>query len=207
MASLEENILRNSKRIVIKVGSSLIIGNNSNLINTNFLTKLVTEIAKFKNSGKEILLVSSGALALGKKSLGIEKKKLKVSEKQAAASVGQVLLINAWKKAFLKYNKQCGQILLTHLDAEIRSSSINARNTIEALIKLNSIPVINENDTIATQELRYGDNDQLAARVAQITSSDLLILLSDVDGLYTSNPKKDNNAKLVKYIKNITKTI
>ena len=207
MASLEENILRNSKRIVIKVGSSLIIGNNSNLINTNFLTKLVTEIAKFKNSGKEILLVSSGALALGKKSLGIEKKKLKVSEKQAAASVGQVLLINAWKKAFLKYKKQCGQILLTHLDAEIRSSSINARNTIEALIKLNSIPVINENDTIATQELRYGDNDQLAARVAQITSSDLLILLSDVDGLYTSNPKKDNNAKLVKYIKKITKTI
>ncbi len=207
MASLEENILRNSKRIVIKVGSSLIIGNNSNLINTNFLTKLVTEIAKFKNSGKEILLVSSGALALGKKSLGVEKKKLKVSEKQAAASVGQVLLINAWKKAFLKYKKQCGQILLTHLDAEIRSSSINARNTIEALIKLNSIPVINENDTIATQELRYGDNDQLAARVAQITSSDLLILLSDVDGLYTSNPKKDNNAKLVKYIKKITKTI
>ena len=207
MASLEENILRNSKRIVIKVGSSLIIGNNSNLINTNFLTKLVTEIAKFKNSGKEILLVSSGALALGKKSLGVEKKKLKVSEKQAAASVGQVLLINAWKKAFLKYKKQCGQILLTHLDAEIRSSSINARNTIEALIKLNSIPVINENDTVATQELRYGDNDQLAARVAQITSSDLLILLSDVDGLYTSNPKKDNNAKLVKYIKKITKTI
>ena len=207
MASLEENILRNSKRIVIKVGSSLIIGNNSNLINTNFLTILVTEIAKFKNSGKEILLVSSGALALGKKSLGIEKKKLKVSEKQAAASVGQVLLINAWKKAFLKYKKQCGQILLTHLDAEIRSSSINARNTIEALIKLNSIPVINENDTIATQELRYGDNDQLAARVAQITSSDLLILLSDVNGLYTSNPKKDNNAKLVKYIKKITKTI
>ena len=207
MASLEENILRNSKRIVIKVGSSLIIGNNSNLINTNFLTILVTEIAKFKNSGKEILLVSSGALALGKKSLGIEKKKLKVSEKQAAASVGQVLLINAWKKAFLKYNKQCGQILLTHLDAEIRSSSINARNTIEALIKLNSIPVINENDTIATQELRYGDNDQLAARVAQITSSDLLILLSDVDGLYTSNPKKDNTARLVKYIKKITKTI
>ena len=207
MASLEENILRKSKRIVIKVGSALIIGNDTNLINTKFLTSIVTEIIKFKNSGKEILLVSSGALALGKKSLKIKKSNLKVSEKQAASSVGQVLLINAWKKAFLKYKKQCGQILLTHLDAEIRSSAINARNTIESLIKLNSIPIINENDTVATQELRYGDNDQLAARVAQITSSDLLILLSDVDGLYTSNPKKNNNAKLIKYIRKITKTI
>ena len=135
MASLEENILLNSKRIVIKVGSSLIIGNNSSLINTKFLTTIVDEITKLKNSGKEILLVSSGALALGKKSLKIKKNNLKVSEKQAASSVGQVLLINAWKKAFLKYKKQCGQILLTHLDAEIRSSAINARNTIESLIK------------------------------------------------------------------------
>tara|TARA_A100001011_G_scaffold148935_1_gene157070 strand:- start:3256 stop:4386 length:1131 start_codon:yes stop_codon:yes gene_type:complete len=207
MASLEENILRDCKRIVIKVGSALIIGNDSNLINTKFLTRIVTEITKFQNSGKEILLVSSGALALGKKSLKIKKNNLKVAEKQAASSVGQVLLINAWKKAFLKYKKQCGQILLTHLDAEIRSSAINARNTIESLIKLNSIPIINENDTIATQELRYGDNDQLAARVAQITSSDLLILLSDVDGLYTSNPKKNASAKLIKYIKKITKLI
>ena len=130
-----------------------------------------------------------------------------MSEKQAASSVGQVLLINAWKKAFLKYKKQCGQILLTHLDAEIRSSAINARNTIESLLKLNSIPIINENDSVATQELRYGDNDQLAARVAQITSSNLLIILSDVDGLYTSNPKKSSNALLVKYIDRITKSI
>ncbi len=207
MATLEENILQNSKKIVIKVGSALIIGNDSNLINTEFLAKIVKEIIKFKKSGKEILLVSSGALALGKKSLKIEKNNLKVPEKQAASSVGQVLLINAWKKAFLKYKKQCGQILLTHLDAEIRSSAINARNTIESLIKLDTIPIINENDSVATQELRYGDNDQLAARVAQITSSDLLILLSDVDGLYTSNPKKNNTAKLIKYIKKITKTI
>ena len=119
MASLEENILRKSKRIVIKVGSALIIGNDTNLINTKFLTSIVTEIIKFKNSGKEILLVSSGALALGKKSLKIKKSNLKVSEKQAASSVGQVLLINAWKKAFLKYKKQCGQILLTHLDLSL----------------------------------------------------------------------------------------
>ncbi len=207
MAALEKKIIKDSKRIVIKVGSGLIRGNNKTLVNENFLTRIVKEIITFNDLGKDILLVSSGALALGKKSLIIKKNNLKVSEKQAASSVGQVLLINAWKKAFLKYKKQCGQILLTHLDAEIRSSAINARNTIESLLKLNSIPIINENDSVATQELRYGDNDQLAARVAQITSSDLLIILSDVDGLYTSNPKKNDNASLIKYIKKITKSI
>ena len=207
MAALEKKIINDSKRIVIKVGSGLIRGNNTALVNENFLNRIVKEIIKFNDSGKEVLLVSSGALALGKKSLIFKKNYLKVSEKQAAASVGQVLLINAWKKAFLKYKKQCGQILLTHLDAEIRSSAINARNTIETLLKLESIPIINENDSVATQELRYGDNDQLAARVAQITSSDLLIILSDVDGLYTSNPKKNNTASLIKYIKKITKSI
>ena len=207
MESLEEKVLKTSTRIVIKVGSALVIGNNLNLINHLTLTRIASEIIKFKKLGKEILLVSSGALALGKKSLKIKKNNLKISEKQAASSVGQVLLINAWKKAFLNYKKQCGQILLTHLDAEIRSSAINARNTIESLIKLNTIPIINENDTVATKELRYGDNDQLAARVAQITSSDLLILLSDVDGLHTSNPKNNKNAELIKYIKKITKAI
>ena len=115
-----------------------------------------------------------------------------MSEKQAASSVGQVLLINAWKKAFLKYKKQCGQILLTHLDAEIRSSAINARNTIETLLKLNSIPIINENDTVATDELKFGDNDRLAARVAQIVEADLLLLLTDVEGLLNKNPKLAN---------------
>ena len=198
MATLEKKILSNSKRIVIKVGSALISSDDKNLINEKILNRIVKEIIKLNEVGKEILLVSSGALALGKKSLNFKKNNLKVSEKQAASSVGQVLLINAWKKAFLKYKKQCGQILLTHLDAEIRSSAINARNTIESLLKLNSIPIINENDSVATQELRYGDNDQLAARVAQITSSNLLIILSDVDGLYTSNPKKSSDAMLIK---------
>ena len=207
MEALEKKILDNSKRIVIKVGSALIRGNNTSIINEVILTRIVKEIIKLNKIGKEILLVSSGALALGKKSLSFKKSNLKVSEKQAASSVGQVLLINAWKKTFLKYKKQCGQILLTHLDAEIRSSAINARNTIESLLKLDSIPIINENDSVATQELRYGDNDQLAARVAQITSSDLLIILSDVDGLYTSNPKKNDNASLIKYVKKITKSI
>ncbi len=207
MESLERIIFNKAKRIVIKVGSTLIIGNNSSLVNKKVISRIVLEIKKLHQLKKEVLLVSSGALALGKKSLNIKVNNLKVTEKQAAASVGQVFLINAWKKAFLSHKIKCGQILLTHLDAEIRSSSINARNTIESLIKYKTVPIINENDSVGTKELRYGDNDQLAARVAQITSADLLILLSDVDGLYTQNPKKYKSAKLIKYIKKITKPI
>ncbi len=207
MESLERKIFNKSKRVVIKVGSALIIGDNSKLVNKKIISRIVLEIKKLHELNKEVLLVSSGALALGKKSLNIKADSLKVTEKQAASSVGQVFLINAWKRAFLSHKIKCGQILLTHLDAEIRSSSINARNTIESLIKFNTVPIINENDSVGTKELRYGDNDQLAARVAQITSSDLLILLSDVDGLYTKNPKRNKSAKLIKYINKITKSI
>ena len=123
MESLAKKTLDSSNRIVIKVGSALIIGNSANLINEKILNNIVSEIIKLNSAGKEVLLVSSGALALGKKSIKLKKKNLKVSEKQAASAIGQVLLINAWKKAFLKYNIHCGQILLTHLDAEIRSRS------------------------------------------------------------------------------------
>ena len=207
MEPLEKKILNNSKRIVIKVGSALITGKKSNLINKKILSNIVSEINLLNKVKKEVLLVSSGALALGRKHLNLKNINFKVSEKQAIASVGQVLLINAWKEAFLNHNINCGQILLTHLDAEIRSSSINARNTIESLIKYGIIPVINENDSVATKELRYGDNDQLAARVAQIASADLLVLLSDVHGLYTSNPSNNKNARLIKRIYKISKSI
>ena len=206
MESLEESIFKKSKRVVLKIGSAIIIGNNSNLINEKLLRGIVNEINKLHKMEKEVLLVSSGALALGKKNLKLINN-LKLTEKQAAASIGQVLLINAWRKAFSKMKMNCGQILLTHMDAENRGSAINARNTIESLIKYKTIPIINENDTVATKELRYGDNDQLAARVAQITSSDLLILLSDIDGLYTKNPKKNKDAQLIRYVKKITKSI
>ena len=206
MESLENKIFNNSRRIVIKVGSSLVIGNKSYLINKKILENIVSEIKTLISNKKEVLIVSSGALALGKKQLKT-KKVFKISEKQAAAAVGQVLLVNAWREAFYKCKINCAQILLTHIDAEIRSSSLNARNTIESLIKFKTIPIINENDTVATKELRYGDNDQLAARVAQITSSDLLILLSDVDGLFSSNPSKNKNAKLLKRVFKITKSI
>ncbi|MDA9558356.1 glutamate 5-kinase [Alphaproteobacteria bacterium] len=207
MDPLEKKIFNSAKRIVIKVGSALITGKKSTLINKKTLHNIVSEIKLLKNVKKEVLLVSSGALTLGRKHLKLKNINLKVSEKQAIASVGQVLLMNAWKEAFLDHDINCGQILLTHLDAEVRSSTINARNTIESSIKYGIIPVINENDSVATKELRYGDNDQLAARVAQIASANLLILLSDVDGLYTANPSKNKNAKLIKRIYKISKSI
>ena len=207
MEPLEKKIFNNAKRIVIKVGSALITGKKSNLINKKTLNNIVSEIKLLNNVKKEVLLVSSGALTLGRKHLNLKNINLKVSEKQAIASVGQVLLMNAWKEAFLDHDINCGQILLTHLDAEVRSSAINARNTIESLIKYGIVPIINENDSVATKELRYGDNDQLAARVAQIASANLLVLLSDVDGLYTSNPSKNKNARLIKRIYKIYKSI
>ncbi len=207
MVSLESKIFSRASRIVIKVGSSLISGKRKELVNNKILNNIVNEIHNLVKSKKEIMLVSSGALALGKKALNIKNKIQRLSEKQAAASVGQIILINAWKKLFSKYNLNCGQVLLTHNDAENRKNSLNARNTLESLIKLNSIPIINENDTITTEELKYGDNDQLAARVAQISSADLLVLLSDVNGLYTSNPINNPKAKLINKIYKITKSI
>ncbi len=207
MDSLEKKIFTSSKRIVIKIGSSLLINAENGKINNDIISYIVNDIKELILTKKEVMLVSSGALALGKHEIGLQNKALKTADKQAAASVGQILLVNAWQKAFSKNKIKCAQILLTHLDAEIRKSSINARNTIESLLKLKSIAIINENDTTATKELRYGDNDQLAARVAQITSSDLLILLSDVAGLHDKNPLKNPEAKLLKRIYRIDKYI
>ena len=207
MVSLEKQIFSQSSRIVIKIGSSLVSKTKGGLINKTILNNIVEEIKRLKKNKKEVMVVSSGALALGRKVLNIKEKKLKIAEKQAAAAVGQIILVNAWKEIFFKYKLNCGQVLLTHSDAENRRSSLNARNTLETLIKLDSIPIINENDTITTEELKYGDNDQLAARVAQISSADLLVLLSDVKGLYSSNPINNPKAKLINRIYKITKSI
>ena len=203
MDTLKKKLINNSSRIVIKVGSSLLVDTESNFINKKILNNICNDINYLVGQNKEILVVSSGALALGRKAINISDPHLKITEKQAISSIGQVLMINSWREAFSKYKIPCGQILLTHYDTETRRSSINARNTIEALIKLNSIAIINENDTIATKELRYGDNDQLAARVAQLACADLLIVLSDVDGLFDSNPEKNPQAKLIEKITNI----
>ncbi len=203
MDAFKKKLINNSTRIVIKVGSSLLVDTESNFVNKKILNNICNDINYLVGQNKEILVVSSGALALGRKAINISDPHLKITEKQAISSIGQVLMINSWREAFSKYKIPCGQILLTHYDTETRRSSINARNTIEALIKLNSIAIINENDTIATKELRYGDNDQLAARVAQLACADLLIVLSDVDGLFDSNPEKNPQAKLIEKITNI----
>ena len=203
MDTLKKKLINNSTRIVIKVGSSLLVDTESNFINKKILNNICNDINYLVGQNKEILVVSSGALALGRKAININDPHLKITEKQAISSIGQVLMINSWREAFSKYKIPCGQILLTHYDTETRRSSINARNTIEALIKLNSIAIINENDTIAIKELRYGDNDQLAARVAQLACADLLIVLSYVDGLFDSNPEKNTQAKLIEKITNI----
>jgi len=207
MDPIKKKIFEESGRIVIKIGSSLITDTSKGLINKPSLNNIVNEIASLLGKGKEIVVVSSGAVALGKKTLKIMHKNLKLSEKQAAASVGQVMLINAWKTAFSKLKISCGQILLTHFDTENRRSALNARNTFEALMKSGAIPIINENDTVATKELKHGDNDQLAARVAQIFSADLLIILSDIEGLYSSNPKRKKDAKLFDKVYDVSKNI
>ena len=207
MDAFKKKLILNSTRIVIKVGSSLLVNAKNNFINKKVINNFFKDINFLISKNKEILIVSSGALALGRKAISISDLNLKITEKQAISSIGQVLMIDSWREAFSKYKISCGQILLTHYDAETRRSSINARNTIEALIKLNSIAIINENDTIATKELRYGDNDQLAARVAQLACADLLIVLSDVDGLFDSNPEKNPQAKLIKKITNIDSKI
>ncbi len=198
-------ILNKSKRIVIKIGSSLLI--KSNKININWVNKLSEDIIKLSKKKIEIIIVTSGAIALGCKYLKINRKNLKLKEFQAVSAIGQIELINLFKNSLSKKKLKVGQILLTLEDTENRRRALNAKDTIENIFKLKGIPIVNENDTTATNEIRYGDNDRLAARVAQITSSDTLIMLSDVDGLYTQDPRKFKNAKHIKEVKTITNKI
>ena len=198
--------LNNSKIIVIKIGSSLLVDDNKK-IRKKWLTTFAKDIKELKSKNKKIIIVSSGAIALGCKKMNYNKANLKLDKSQAIASVGQMELINLFSQIFSKVKLNISQILLTLDDTEERRRSINAKRTFENLFKLDYIPVVNENDTIATSEIKYGDNDRLASRVAQITNADTLILLSDVDGLYTKNPKKFKNAKLIKKINDLNKDI
>ena len=198
--------LKNSKKIVIKIGSSLLIDESKN-IRMKWLIEFSKDIKKLLEQNKNVIIVSSGAIAIGCKKLNLNKKNLKLDKSQAIASIGQIELMNLFNKIFSKYNINISQILLTLDDTEQRRRSLNAKRTFENLFDLNFIPIVNENDTIATTEIKYGDNDRLASRVAQISGADCLILLSDVDGLYTKNPKLDKNVKLIKEIKNIDKKI
>ena len=198
--------LKDSKIIVIKIGSSLLIDENKN-IRKPWLYEFAKDIRELIKKNKKIILVSSGAIAMGCKKLNLSKKNLKIDKSQAVASIGQIELMNLFSEIFVKQKIDISQILLTLEDTEQRRRALNAKRTFDNLFKLGFVPIVNENDTIATTEIKYGDNDRLASRVAQISGADSLILLSDVDGLYTQNPKIYKKAKLLKVIKNIDKNI
>lgn len=205
------SIFQQAQRVVIKIGSSLIIGADSKA-REDWLKTLAADIADLRRAGKQIIVVTSGAIALGRGVLRFGNRPLELVEKQAAAACGQISLISHWAQAFQFENKKDSlypaQILLTLDDSENRRRYLNARNTLETLLAApHIVPVINENDTVATSEIRVGDNDRLAARVAQMTSADLLILFSDVDGLYAANPNKHPDAEFIFDISEITSEI
>jgi len=194
------------KKIVIKIGSSILI-DETGKPKKKWLKELSKDIKDLTKKKKQIVIVSSGAIALGCQHLKIKKNGLKVDKSQAVASIGQIELMNFYKKTFDKNKIKISQILLTLDDTEQRRRSINARRTIDNLLTMGIIPIVNENDTTATTEIKYGDNDRLAARVSQIISADCLILLSDVDGLYTDNPKKNKETKFINTVKEIDENI
>ena len=198
--------LKNSKIIVIKIGSSLLIDDNKK-IRKKWLSEFAKDIRDLLKQNKKVIIVSSGAIAIGCKKLNLNKKNLKLDKSQAVASIGQIELMNLFSETFAKSKINISQILLTLEDTERRRRALNAKRTFDNLFQLSFVPIVNENDSIATSEIKYGDNDRLASRVAQISGADSLILLSDVDGLYTKNPKIYKDAKLLKEIKNIDKNI
>ena len=195
------------RRIVIKVGSSLLVDAELGRVKQPWLASLAEDIAQRHREGRDILVVSSGAIALGRAVLKLPKGALRLEDSQAAAAVGQIELARTWSEALGRHGIGAGQILVTLGDTEERRRYLNARSTIAKLLEWRAVPVINENDTVATNEIRYGDNDRLAARVATMASADLLVLLSDVDGLYDAPPGLSATAKLVSVVERITPEI
>jgi glutamate 5-kinase len=194
------------RRIAVKIGSATLVDRASG-VRREWLASLVDDIATLTARGAEVLIVSSGAIALGRSILGLKTKSLKLEESQAAAAVGQIALATAWSDALARHGLKSGQVLLTLGDTEERRRYLNARATIATMLNLKVVPVINENDTVATSEIRYGDNDRLAARVATMTGADLLVLLSDIDGLYTAPPGTHPNATFIPVVERITPDI
>ena len=196
-----------ARRVVVKVGSALLVERSTGRVNRAWLESLADDLAALRARGQELVLVSSGAIALGRRQLGLPSGKLRLEESQAAAAVGQIRLAHAWKEVLEQRGFKVAQVLLTLGDTEERRRYLNARNTLETLLRLGAVPVINENDTVATAEIRYGDNDRLAARVAQMVSADCLVLLSDVDGLYSSDPTRHADAQFIPEVPRITPEI
>lgn len=198
--------LASHRRITVKIGSALLVDRKSGL-RRDWLNALAADIAALSAAGCEILVVSSGAIALGRTVLGLGTRALKLEESQAAAAVGQIELAGAWAAALARHAIKSGQVLVTLGDTEERRRYLNARATIGTLLRMGAVPVINENDTVATTEIRYGDNDRLAARVATMMRADLLVLLSDIDGLYTASPAIDAQAQFIPLVERITPQI
>jgi glutamate 5-kinase len=199
--------LTDFRRIVVKVGSSLLVDSKGGRLDHDWLAALAQDIAQLHRDERDVLVVSSGAIALGRAVLGLPGGQLKLEDSQAAAAVGQISLARTWSEMLGRHGITAGQVLVTLQDTEERRRYLNARSTIGKLLEWRAVPVINENDTVATNEIRYGDNDRLAARVATMASADLLVLLSDVDGLYDAPPAANSEAKLVALVERITPAI
>jgi glutamate 5-kinase len=199
--------LKNKQRIVIKIGSSTITYPGNGTINYSKLEKLVRIAADLHNMGKEVVLVSSGAIAVGRHAMGLTEKPKTLSCKQACAAIGQAALMTVYKKLFSEYNQVCAQILLTRYTFMQDESYNNACNTLSELLSMGVIPIVNENDTVSTAEIEIGDNDSLSAYVSSMIRGDLLIILSDIDGLYTDNPRKNKDAAFIPVVKEITQEI
>nr|WP_294917493.1 glutamate 5-kinase [uncultured Neokomagataea sp.] len=199
--------LHDARRIVIKIGSALLVDTQHATLRTEWLNSLCADIAQLKTLGCDVIVVSSGAIALARHQMGKTSSRLRLEEKQALASIGQISLAQGWQKSLSAYGLTSGQLLLTQEDTEDRERHLNARATIETLLSFGCIPIINENDAVATNEIRFGDNDRLAARVAQMTASDTLILFSDINGLYTADPRKEPNARHIPVVDRVTEEI
>jgi glutamate 5-kinase len=199
--------LGSARRLIVKIGSALMVDAATHKIRTEWLDTVADDVATLRARGVEVVIVTSGAVACGREHLGLVGRPLRLEEKQAAAATGQIRLAHAYQETLARHGITVAQVLLTLDDTEDRRRHLNGRATIETLLKLGAVPVINENDTVATAEIRFGDNDRLAARVAQMISADTLILLSDIDGLYTADPRKDPDAKHIPIVQEITPEI
>ena len=205
--TLLPDALSAARRITVKIGSALVVDSATGMANAAWLAGVARDVAALMKEGKTVMIVSSGAGALGRRHLGLTGKRLKLDEKQAAAAAGQPRLMAAWDQAFATVGLKTAQVLLTREDTEKRRRWLNARATIETLFDLGCVPIVNENDTVVTEEIRYGDNDRLAARSAQLVRSEALILLSDIDGLYTADPRKDPAAQHIPVVDKIDASI
>ncbi len=199
--------LAGAKRIVIKIGSVLLVEQKTGKIHRAWLDALADDIAGLVRGGSEVILVSSGAIAVGRRHLGLTRGKLKLEESQAAAATGQIRLAHAYQETLARHDITVAQVLLTLDDTEVRRRHLNARGTLSTLLRLGTVPVINENDTVATSEIRFGDNDRLAARVAAMMNADTLVLLSDIDGRYSADPRDRPDAQFIPEVPTITPEI